>query len=74
VKNTSLYEKKHYYNFYKGEITMTVRQRIMAIQLMEKMEKAHKNGDENIIKKEDGTLVYQSNGNELFSVSMKEKA
>lgn len=53
---------------------MTVRERIMMIQLMEKMENMYKNGDENIIKKEDGSLAYQTNGNELFEISMKKKA
>ena len=49
--------------------TMTCKQRIMAIRLMEKMEKSSK------VTKEDGTMVYRNNDGEvLVTARMTEKS
>ena len=48
---------------------MTCRQRMMAIRLMEKMEKSSK------VTKEDGTMVYRNNDGEvLVTARMTEKS
>ena len=48
----------------------TVRERILAIRVMEHMNKLHEMGDERIEKKEDGSLVYKINGKEAIEAKM----
>ena len=48
----------------------TVRERILAIRVMESMNKLHELGDEKIEKKEDGTLVYKVDGKEVIESRM----
>ena len=49
---------------------MTCRQRMMAIRLMEKMEKSSK-----VIKEDDGTMVYRNNdGEALVTARMTKKS
>lgn len=54
---------------------MTVKQRVRAIRLMEKMQAAYDHGNGSVNKTEDGTLQYINNDGEvLFGVKMTEKA